>query len=363
MFVFTPPPSKSITNRALVLASLAKGKSIINNIAECDDSKYMIRALRKLGIKIIIKNNSAIVFGNGGNFEKNNLKLFCGNAGTTFRFLLGLCALNKGKITLYGSKRMRERPIEPLVKSLKELGADVKSSNGFPPIFINGGNLKVKNISIDGSISSQFISSLLMIAPALKENIVIKVNGHLSSKPFVNLTIDLMKRFGVEVENQSYSKFIIQKGQHYIPTSLKIESDAASASYFIASAIVLGNSIRINGLGKNSLQPDLLFIDIVKQFGCRVKKKADSIDVIGDNFIYQTTKDISIDLNSAPDIVPTIAILSLFRKGKTKIYNVKNLRYKESDRLSALANELRKVGAKVNELEDSLEIYPNKLKS
>lgn len=356
MYVFTPPPSKSLSNRALILASLANGKSVINNFSFCDDTNFMIKALRKLGVKIVSKNSSVEVFGLGGNFSKSGIKIYCGNAGTTFRFLTALLSLNKGKVVLDGSKRMRQRPIKSLVESLYQAGVKIKSSNNFPPVIIKGENSVGGKIKIDTSESSQFLSALLMILPFMSNGSEIHVDGCLVSKPYVDLTLDMQKQFGVVVKNIGYKKFTLGKNQKYKPSEISIEPDASSASYFLAAAALAKKTIKIKGLGFFSLQADLIFVDLLQKMGCEVKKSKSEIIVKGKNL-----RGISVDLNSSPDIVQTLAVTACFSAEKTKIRNVHNLRLKETDRLHALSTELRKIGAEVKEFHDGLEITPGKI--
>ncbi|MBU2445250.1 MAG: 3-phosphoshikimate 1-carboxyvinyltransferase [Bacteroidetes bacterium] len=356
MYVFTPPPSKSLSNRALILASLVNGKSVINNFSFCDDTNYMIKSLRKLGVEIVTKNNSVEVFSLGGNFSKSGIKIYCGNAGTTFRFLTALLSLNKGKVVLDGSKRMRQRPIKSLVKALEQAGVEIKSSKNFPPIIIKGGNNLGGKIKIDASESSQFLSALLMILPFMSNGSEIHVDSGLVSKPYVDLTLAMQKQFGVIVKNVGYKKFTLGKNQKYQPSEISIEPDASSASYFLAAAAIAKKTLRVKELGQSSLQADLKFVDLLAKMGCEIKKSKSGIIVKGKNL-----RGISVDLNSSPDIVQTLAVTACFAEGKTKIRNVHNLRLKETDRLHALSIELRKIGAEVKEFHDGLEITPGKI--
>lgn len=359
MFTFVPPASKSLTNRALILASLANGKSIIHNFSNCDDTKYLIKGLRKLGVKIKIEDHTLLVEGNGGDFNKNNIEIYCGNAGTTFRFLAGLLVLNKGKVTLSGSKRMQQRPIEKLLHALEQIGANVETVNGFPPVTIDGGKLiqlKKQNniIYLDASISSQFLSSLLLILPVLPKGTKIVLTSDLPSKPYIKMTIDIMKKFGVMIETKNFKEFYLIKQSKIVPTEITIENDASSATYFLGAAAILKKSIKVIGLNKNSFQADLKFINVLEKMGCKVKWLDNSVILRGSRL-----KKLSVDMKNFPDSVPTLAVIAMFAEGKTKIRNIENLRYKESDRISDLARELRKVGAKVKEGKDFLEIIPS----
>jgi len=356
MYVFTPPPSKSLSNRALILASLANGRSIIRNFAYCDDTMFMIKALRKLGIKIIVKKNSAEVFGLGGNFVRDGVNIYCGNAGTTFRFLTALLSLNKGRVTIDGSKRMRQRPIKSLIQSLKAAGVKLESENNFPPITIEGGGKIGGKIRIKASESSQFLSAMLMILPFMEKNSEIHVEGELVSKPYVDLTIDMQRRFGVKIKNSNYKKFALTSDDNCKPSNVFIEPDASSASYFLGAAAIAKKKIKVKGLGSNSLQADLSFLDVLKKMGCKVQKNKSEIILKGNKL-----KGVSVDLNSSPDIVQTLAVTACFAEGKTKIKNVANLRLKETDRLKALSVELKKIGADVKEFQDGLEIIPGEI--
>ncbi len=355
MFIFTPPPSKSLTNRALVLAAIANGKTIISNYAICDDTIYMIRSLKKFGVKIIEENSRLIVNGTGGNFKKDNLTIYCGNAGTTFRFLTALSILNRGKVVLTGSKRMLQRPIGSLVDALKQLDVKIESNNGFPPVTIESGKFKPEKIKINPAISSQFLSALLMIMPVLGKDFSIEIDGELPSLPYVTMTLQVLKKFGVKIEHNHFRFFYLKNNLKLNRTEIFIESDASSATYFLGSAAILKKSIRVNGLSKNSIQADLKFIRVLEKMGCEISWGKNSLTLRG-----KKLKGISIDMNDAPDSVPTLAVVSLFAEGKTVIKNIGNLRFKESDRISALANEIRKLGTEVIAGEDYLEIHPSK---
>lgn len=355
MFNFTPPPSKSHTNRALILASLSDGISRIKNYAICEDTIYMIRSLKKLGVKIEEEENSLIVYGNGGKFSKAKLTLYCGNAGTTFRFLTALSILNSGEVTLTGSKRMLQRPIGDLVDALKQLDVKIESNDGFPPVKILGGSYIPKQIKINSKISSQFLSALLLIMPVLGKDFSILLENEIPSLPYVKMTLQTLKCFGVKVNHHNFQKFYLQKDLKLKPAEIIIESDASSATYFLGSAAILRKSIKVNGLNKSSAQADIKFVKVLQKMGCKVDW--------GENFVKLKggkLQGITIDMNDAPDSVPTLAVISIFAEGKTLIKNIGNLRFKESDRISALANELRKIGAVVNEGKDFLEIIPTK---
>lgn len=355
MFVFTPPPSKSHTNRALVLAALTDGISVIKNYAICEDTIYMIRSLKKLGVKIIQKANELIVYGKGGNFNKKNVELFCGNAGTTFRFLTALSIFNSGEVTLTGSKRMLERPIGDLIEALNQLDIKIESNNGYPPVKVFGGYINPKPVKINAKKSSQFLSALLLIMPTLGKDFSIELENELPSLPYIKMTLQVLRDFGVKINHLEFRKFFLTKNLKLNPSKIIIESDTSSATYFFGSAAVLRKRIKVNGLRKDTNQADIKFVKVLKKMGCDVKWGNDFVILTG-----KKLKGITIDMNDAPDSVPALAVVSLFANGKTLIKNIENLRYKESDRIQALANELSKLGARVRTGKDFIEINPIK---
>ena len=351
------PPSKSYTNRALIISALADGKSILRNVLFSDDTVYMINALRDFGIKIISKKDRLIVYGTGGRIKKPKGRIYTGNAGTTMRFITAFSALAKDKVIITGDKRMQERPIQDLLNALNQIGVNAysKKNNGFPPVVVNGGFLYGGNVSIHGTLSSQFISAIMMIGPLAEKGIKLDVIGELTSKPYADLTIEAMKNFGAEVKNQMYKRFVVSP-TGYFPISYFIEGDASNTSYFFASAAITNGRVKVSRINPYSVQGDIRFVDLLGRMGCEVVKGDDYIEVIGNDL-----NGIAVDMNSMPDTVQTLAIVSLFAKGKTKIFNVKNLRLKETDRIKALVTELRKLGADIKELEDGLIISPKKL--
>ncbi|MEM3373484.1 MAG: 3-phosphoshikimate 1-carboxyvinyltransferase, partial [Candidatus Anstonellales archaeon] len=355
MFGFTPPGSKSHANRALILASLCEGLSVLRNFPYCEDTIYMIKSLRKLGVKIEQKEKDVFVFGNGGKFKKSNVSLYCGNAGTTFRFLTALSILNDGEVLLTGSERMLQRPIGDLIDALRQLEIDVESKNDYPPVKIIGGKFSPKVVKLNPKISSQFLSALLLIMPILGKEFKIEVEGELPSKPYIKLTLQTLREFGVKIHHRNFKIFYLEKDLKLKPAEIIIESDASSATYFLGSAAILKRSIKVNGIRKNSTQADIKFIKVLQKMGCSVYWGKNYVKLKGKNL-----KGVSVNMNEAPDSVPTLAVVSMFAEGKTRIFNIENLRYKESDRISALANELRKLGTEVKEGKDFLEIIPVK---
>jgi len=352
------PGSKSLSNRALLLASLAHGVTEITNLLDADDIRRMLDALRLLGVRYELSQDrtGCIVHGNGGPFVTDQpLNLDLGNAGTAMRPLCAALCLGFGTFTLTGDKRMQERPIGDLVMALREAGAGLSylKANGYPPVKIEASGLSGGEISVRGAISSQFLSALLMAAPLFSSDSVISVEGELVSKPYVNLTIDMIAKFGVTIGNDRFRQFKIRGAQEYrAPGRLGIEGDASAASYFFAAAAIKG-SVRVHGLNRDSKQGDVQFVDALEKMGARVTR--------GENFIevqHSGLHGIDIDANHIPDAAMTLATTALFARGKTIIRNIGNWRVKETDRLSAMATELGKTGARVTEGADFIEINP-----
>ncbi|QJC30898.1 3-phosphoshikimate 1-carboxyvinyltransferase [Enterobacteriaceae endosymbiont of Macroplea appendiculata] len=354
----TLPGSKSISNRALLLASLAKGKTNLINLLDSDDTRYMIQALKMCGINIQITNNNCYIIGNNGVFNTKNNMLYVGNAGTVFRPLTAILSLNiQCNITITGESRMKERPIKHLVDVLRSGGAKIiyLEKQNYPPLKLYGGFLGKKKLIIDGSISSQFLTSLLIISPLMKHNTVIYIKNNLVSKPYIDITIALMKKFGVMIDNDNYQKFIIYGNQrYYSPGEYIIEGDASSASYFLSAAAIKGGTVTLYNINKYSIQGDMQYVSILEKMGAKI--------FYGDNYItcqyHKTLKAIQMDMNHIPDVAMTIAVTSLFAQGTTIISNIYNWRVKETDRLAAMTTELRKTGAYIIEGKDYIIIQP-----
>lgn len=346
------PGSKSYTNRALLIAALAKGKTILKKVLVSDDTTYMIQALRACGVAIVEHDDSLVVYGGKIKAPKDNL--FVGNAGTAMRFLTTFASLVPGRTVITGSKRMHERPIQDLLDGLSQLGVNATSQkkNRCPPVVVDHDFDGGKCI-MNGSNSSQYFSSILLSAPYAKKDVEIDVKGELASKPYIDVTIEIMKNFGVKVVNKNYKKFIVKHNQKYKARSYTIEGDASNASYFLAAGAIMGKPVRVTNINSQSKQGDIHFADVLRKMGCTIKKGKNWIEVRGEKL-----KAITIDMNAMPDIVQTLSIVALFAKGTTKIKNVPNLRIKETDRIHALATELRKIGAQVKENKDGLEITP-----
>ena len=352
----TAPPSKSFMNRALIISALANGKSILNNPIYCDDTNYMIKALKLLGVKIKTSASKLEITGTGGKFHLPKKPIFVGNAGTAFRFLVSLAALVKGAVIIDGDERMRERPIVDLLNALEQLGVKVESNSDYPPVKIDGTDFKGGVARINSNISSQFISSLLMIAPYSEKKVELTLKGKGTSKPYIDITSDVMKKFGAQIRNNNYKTFIVNNKKKYNPTEYTIEGDASNVSYFMAAAAITKSKIKINGLNRKSLQGDIKFLSVLEQLGCKVNRYKNYIEVIGGD-----VKPISIDMNQMPDLVQTLSVILIFSNGKSIIKNIGNLRFKECDRFFALSTELRKIGVAVKEMKSALQIEPKKI--
>lgn len=352
------PGSKSVSNRALLLAAFAKGKTVLTNLLDSDDVRYMLNALKTLGVEYALSEDRrrCEVTGLGRAFQaQGERELFLGNAGTAMRPLAAALCLGHNNIVLTGEPRMKERPIGHLVDALRQGGAqiDYLEQENYPPLRLRGG-FSGGNVEVDGSVSSQFLTALLMTAPLAEQDTVITIKGDLVSKPYIDITLHLMKTFGVEVENGGYQRFAIRGGQTYqTPGEYLVEGDASSASYFLAAAAIKGGTIKVTGIGRNSVQGDIRFADVLENMGAQI--------TWGDDFIACTRGDlnaIDMDMNPIPDAAMTIATTALFAKGTTTLRNIYNWRVKETDRLAAMATELRKVGATVEEGHDYITVTP-----
>ena len=355
------PGSKSLSNRALLLAALAHGTTEVTNLLDSDDIRHMLNALKSLGVSYELSSDKTVctITGVGGAFNwQNGLSLFLGNAGTAMRPLAAALCLKgqqEAEVVLTGEPRMKERPIKHLVDALVQVGANVQylEQEGYPPLAIRNTGLQGGKVQIDGSISSQFLTALLMAAPLAEGDMEIQIMGELVSKPYIDITLAMMKDFGVTVENQNYQTFIVKGNQSYIsPKRYLVEGDASSASYFLAAGAIKGN-VKVTGIGKNSIQGDRLFADVLEKMGAKI--------TWGEDFIQAEQAPlhgVDMDMNHIPDAAMTIATTALFAEGETVIRNIYNWRVKETDRLSAMATELRKIGAEVEEGEDFIRIQP-----
>jgi len=355
--VVTIPGSKSYTQRALIISSLADGESVLINALRCEDTERTVQALIKFGVEAFWEDNHVRVLGRGGKFKSTDDGIDVGHSGASMRFLTALASLKKGTTLLDGSGRMRKRPMGELLNGLGELGVRAYSQKGddCPPVIVESQGLKGGTARIKGKESSQFLSGLLMIAPYALRDVHIEVIGSLSSKPYVDITRDVMSAFGVEIQKQGYSSFFIKAGQRYLPEEYRIEGDASNASYFFSASAVCRGKVKVKNLNPATIQGDIGLLEILERMGCRVTRGSDWIEVLGGEL-----HGIEIDMNEMPDLVPTLAVTAAFAKGRTVIQNIEHLRFKESDRLHALAVELIKMGIQVREREDGLEIEGGK---
>ncbi|MBE5213128.1 3-phosphoshikimate 1-carboxyvinyltransferase [Pectobacterium sp. A535-S3-A17] len=353
------PGSKSVSNRALLLAALAEGKTQLTNLLDSDDVRHMLTALTALGVDYHLSSDRTVceITGLGGAFTASQpLELFLGNAGTAMRPLAAALCLTDGDIVLTGEPRMKERPIGHLVDALRQGGAkiDYLEQENYPPLRLHGG-FQGGEISVDGSVSSQFLTALLMTAPLAAQDTQISIQGDLVSKPYIDITLHMMKAFGIEVRHENYQRFFVAGRQQYrSPGDYLVEGDASSASYFLAAAAIKGGVVRVTGVGRNSVQGDIRFADVLEKMGATVRWGEDYIECERGEL-----HAIDMDMNHIPDAAMTIATAALFAQGgTTTLRNIFNWRVKETDRLAAMAIELRKVGAEVEEGNDYIRITP-----
>jgi len=356
------PGSKSISNRTLLLAALAEGVTEVKALLASDDTQHMLAALKQLGVNWAQHGDSRDyrVEGVGGEFPVKLADLFLGNAGTAFRPLTAALALSHGEYRLSGVPRMHERPIGDLVDALRQLGADIAylGNEGFPPLAVKPAAIRASGrVQVRGNVSSQFLTALLMAAPLARQDVTIEVVGELISKPYIEITLNLMSRFGVEVDRQGWQAFTIHAGQTYrSPGVIHVEGDASSASYFLAAGTIGQGPVRVEGVGKASIQGDVRFAEALEQMGAEVS--------MGDNWIEARApksgklKAIDLDCNHIPDAAMTLAVAALFADGTTTLRNIASWRVKETDRIAAMATELRKVGATVEEGADYIRVTP-----
>lgn len=359
------PGSKSISNRVLLLAALAEGETTITNLLDSDDTRVMLDALEKLGVRLKREGDTCVVTGTRGAFTARTADLFLGNAGTAVRPLTAALAVNGGDYRIHGVPRMHERPIGDLVDGLRQLGAkvDYEENEGYPPLRIRPAQITADApIRVRGDVSSQFLTSLLMTLPLLRTEsgvTVVQVDGELISKPYIEITIKLMERFGIKVERHEWHRFVVPAGQRYqSPGTIMVEGDASSASYFLAAGALGGGPLRVEGVGRSSIQGDVGFADALIKMGANLQMGDDWIEVRGVGNDNGKLDPIDMDFNLIPDAAMTIAVAALFADGTTTLRNIASWRVKETDRIAAMATELRKVGAKVQEGEDFLVVTP-----
>jgi 3-phosphoshikimate 1-carboxyvinyltransferase len=351
------PGSKSISNRVLLLAALAAGETELHGLLDADDTRVMREALSRLGVQFL--NNK--VKGVGGPFPVKEAELFLGNAGTAFRPLSAALAFSGGEYRLSGVPRMHERPIGDLVDALRGIGAriDYAGKEGYPPLVVHPGKINlIKPVRVRGDVSSQFLTALLMALPLLNKKSRIEVQGELISKPYVEITLNVMRRFGVEVGRTGWRYFDVPAAGYRSPGSAFVEGDASSASYFLAAGAIGGGPVRVEGVARDSIQGDVRFAEVLERMGAKV--------AMGEDWIESSSQGrlapFDMDLNHIPDAAMTAAVMALFAEGRSTLRNIASWRVKETDRLAAMAKELRKLGADVEEGKDFLKITPGKLK-
>ncbi len=352
------PPSKSITHRALVISALALGNSVIKNPLLCDDTIYTMEALRKLGVDIRREGERIYVKGTNGriNPPEEKTEIYVGNSGTSARFLTAFASLAKKDVLITGDKRLKERPMEDLLQVLFKVGIGLKFLEKKWHIpFIIRGPLIGGTFLLPKAESSQFVSALIIVGPCLKYGMELLIKEIPVSGSYIRLTLEVMRKFGMNYRVSSDLRWYRFPYHPYMGREFSVEPDASSAAYFWAAAAVTGEEIKVKGLKRSSNQPDIKFLDVLEKMGCTVEEEDDGIKVKGGEL-----EGIEIDMNNMPDQVPTLAVISLFAKGKTHIFNVPHLRGKESDRLKAMATEIRKLGGKVEEKEDGLIIEGGK---
>jgi len=356
------PGSKSITNRALLIAALADGESELVGALDSEDTRYMAAALNALGVAVEADaaGERFLVRGGGGTFPAPEANLFVGNSGTSMRFLAAALPLGRGVYRIDGVPRMRQRPILPLLDALNDLGADARgeAEPGFPPLVVRAAGLRGGRTRMAGDQSSQFFSALLQVAPYAADGVEVEVVGDLVSKPYLPLTAAVMAAFGVDLEwdREGWRWFRVAPGQRYGGRVYRVEPDASNASYFFAAAAVTGGRVRVEGLGAGSAQGDLRFVDVLAAMGCAVDEREDWVEVRGP--AGGALRGVDLDLGGISDTAQTLAAIAPFATGPTTIRGVAHARLKETDRVAALATELRRLGQGVVERPDGLTITP-----
>ncbi len=355
-----PPGSKSLTNRALIVAALASGRSVLTGALDSRDTQVMIDSLQRLGIDVETADERTrlTVSGGGGQVPAESAELWLENSGTSIRFLTALCALGRGRYRLDGNERMRERPIGDLVRTLNALGAEIvcEQAGDCPPVSVTARGLGGGTAQVQGSISSQYLSAVLMAAPCARLPVRIVVEGTLVSRPYVDMTLAVMQKFGGAVSEDATGVFDVRP-QAYAAREFAIEPDASAASYFFAAAAITQGTVRVDGLSRQALQGDIRFVDVLADMGCDVQWDADAVTVTG-----RPLHGVDVDMNAISDTAQTLAAVAPFAKGPTRIRNVAHMRHKETDRVHAAVTELRRLGLEVDEFEDGMAIIPGELR-
>jgi 3-phosphoshikimate 1-carboxyvinyltransferase len=357
------PGSKSYTNRALLIAAMAEGRSTLRGALFSEDTEVMADSLRRLGIRVEADGSESRfdVWGEGGRIPAASADLFVGNSGTTMRFLVALLGLGRGRYLVDGVPRMRERPIQPLLDTLQALGVKARSVNGTgcPPVVVDAEGLEGGEVSMPGDQSSQYFSALLMVGPLTQRGLTIRVEREMVSKPYIDLTADVMRAFGASMERDAGCRTLrVPGGQRYLGRDYFIEPDASNASYFFAAAALTGGRVRVEHLGRGSAQGDLRLLDALERMGCAVTRADDSIEVRGP----EALRGIRVDAQAFSDMAQTLYALAPFAEGATEVRNVEHSRLQECDRIAASAAELRSLGQEVEEFPDGLRITPRPIR-
>ncbi|MDP3098285.1 MAG: 3-phosphoshikimate 1-carboxyvinyltransferase [Syntrophales bacterium] len=349
------PGSKSYTQRAMVIAALAEGESLLRGVLLSEDTRLLAEALRDLGAGVRTEGSDMIIRGNGGKPVRPPRDIRLGNNGTAIRLLAGAVSLGEGPFVLTGDRRLRERPLKPLLSALTALGIEARTEGerGYPPVTIRGGGLRGGEVVLRNIESSQFVSALLIAAPFAAGDVTIVLQGRVPSLPYVALTVETMEAFGAAVLSDGAERYAVKSGQRYTGREYRIEGDVSSASYFLLAAALLKGRIRVENINPRTAQGDIAFLTLLERLGCRVLRGENHIEIEGGDL---PGGEMTFDLGAMPDMVPTLAVLSAVRPGRTLIRNVAHLRLKESDRLAALVNELGKTGIGTEELADGLAV-------
>ena len=347
------PGSKSLTQRALIAAALAEGNSFIRHALIAEDTLHLISGLQALGAEIESADGGYLVSGTGGILKNSGKEIFLGYNGTALRFLTAMVCLGRGKYVLTGEKRLCERPVGALAGALQSMDVDISCRNNCPPVEIKANGLIGGKITLKDIESSQYVSALLLCAPYTARGIELSLQGNIASAPYIDLTISVMKDFGANILKTGQNQYSVNTGNLYSGREYQVEGDASSASYFFLAAALLNKAIRVSGISRQSKQGDIRLLDIFEELGCKVLAGENWVEVTGADLVEG---NFTFDLNDMPDMVPTLAMLAAFRKGRTLITNVAHLRIKESNRLAAMATELNRIGIEAAELPDGLMI-------
>ncbi len=348
--VLTLPGSKSFTHRALIAAALAGGESLLTQALKSEDTELTAQALAQMGVGVEWQDAAVRVKGNGGRLAAPAEPIFLGNSGTSMRLLTAVAALAAGTVTLTGTPRLCERPMGELLAALRQLGADAVpvAGNDCPPVKVGGG-IPGGRTSLSGATSSQYLSALLLVGPLTPQGIAVEITGDLVSRPYVDLTLEVMADFGVSYYREGYRFFEAPGGQCYQAQEYAIEADASSASYFWAAAALTGGRVTVTNLTIESSQGDIDFLSVLARMGCQISSTEEGLTVVGGPLT-----GIEVDMSAMPDMVPTLAVVAAFAQGKTRITGVAHLKHKESDRLGATVGELAKLGIAAQETKDGL---------